>query len=192
LRIWSAACCTGEEPVSILIALAEAGILDRYPVEVVGSDASRAMVERARDGRYGERSFRQLSPELKAKYFEPESSGRWRPLESLTRRIEWHVANLVDPAQVAPYATADVIFCRNVFIYFSDTIIRQVAIGFADRMPDDGYLFLGASESLTRLGVNFELAEMGGGFVYVKPGRRAAVERGARPPGATAAHRTAP
>ena len=167
LRIWSAACCTGEEPISIAIALAEAGLLERRPIEIVASDGSAAMVDRARQGLYGERSFRALPAELRARWFRPEGT-RWRVDPLLHERIRWTTANLVDPAAVAPLAAADVIFCRNVLIYFSDETIRQVARQFADGLHDDGHLFLGASESLTRLATDFELAEVGGAFVYVK------------------------
>ena len=167
LRIWSAACCTGEEPVSIAIALAEAGLLDRHPIEIVGTDGSAAMIERARRGVYGERSFRALPPALHARWFRPEGAG-WCVDPHVHGRIRWATANLVDPEAVAPLATADVIFCRNVLIYFSDETIGRVAGHFAAGLPSDGYLFLGASESLSRLATDFELAEIAGAFVYVK------------------------
>jgi chemotaxis protein methyltransferase CheR len=167
LRIWSAACCTGEEPISIAIALAEAGILFNRPIEIVASDASQAMVERARTGLYGDRSFRALPSELRDRWFRPEGA-RWRVDPRLHGRIRWTTANLVEPADVRPLATADVIFCRNVLIYFSDETIAHVARLFAEGLPEDGHLFLGASESLTRLATEFELAEVAGAFVYVK------------------------
>ena len=177
LRIWSAACCTGEEPISIAIALAEAGILDRRPVEIVASDGSAAMVERARQGLYGERSFRSLPPALRERYFRPEG-GRWRVDPLLHRRIRWTTANLVDPEAVAPLAVTDVIFCRNVLIYFSDETITRVARHFAEGLHEDGHLFLGASESLSRLTTEFELSEVGDAFVYVKgAGARATKDR---------------
>jgi len=69
---------------------------------------------------------------------------------------------------VRPYAAADVVYCRNVFIYFSDETIGRVARALADGMPDEGVLFLGASESLTRLPTDFALTEIGGAFAYVK------------------------
>jgi chemotaxis protein methyltransferase CheR len=84
------------------------------------------------------------------------------------QRIRWTVANLVDPVDVAPLAAADVIFCRNVLIYFADETIRHVARLFAAGLHDDGVLFLGASESLTRLAAEFELTEVDGAFAYVK------------------------
>lgn len=177
LRIWSAACCTGEEPISIAIALAEAGLLYRRPIEIVASDASATLVERARRGRYGERSFRNLPPQLRARYFETEGAA-WRVDPRLHGQIRWTTANLVEPAAVRPLAAAaDVIFCRNVFIYFSDETIGRVARLFAEGLAGDGYLFLGASESLTRLATDFELDEVGGAFVYVK-GVRGRAARG--------------
>ena len=191
LRIWCAAACTGEEPVSIAIALAEAGLLDAYPVEIVATDGSGAMIERARHGIYGERSFRQLPSGLRAKYFEADGD-RWRPIDRLRRTIRWDVANLVRASEIERFAGADVIFCRNVFIYFSDDAIRNTVRVFCDRMPHEGYVFLGASESLTRLNVDLELAEIGNAFAYVKTGRRPAVERVRPPMDVTVAPHAAP
>jgi chemotaxis protein methyltransferase CheR len=166
-RIWSAACCTGEEPLSIAIALAEAGLLDRHPFQIVASDASAAMLERARQGLYGERAFRALPPELRARYFRGEARG-WRIDPALHGLVQWTTANLVDRDEVAPLAAVDVVFCRNVLIYFADETIAQVARLFADAMPDDAHLCLGASESLTRMSTAFELVEVGGAFMYTK------------------------
>ena len=168
LRIWSAACCTGEEPISIAMALAEAGLLAPGRVQIVGSDASGAMLERARAGVYRERALRQLPASLRDKYLRPEGSDAWRPAECLSNVISWHRANLMNPAEWAPFANADVVFCRNVFIYFADSGIRKVAGNIVERMPEDGHLFLGASESLTRLGLPLDLVELGKSFVYVK------------------------
>ncbi len=176
LRIWSAACCTGEEPISIAIALAETGMLGEMPIEIRATDGSALMISRARQGSYGERSFRQLPPSLKAKYFEADGA-RWRPIERIRNAVVWDVVNLMRPAEVHRYASADVIFCRNVFIYFANEAIRQVVQLFSERMADDGYVFLGAAESLTRLGVDLELVEIGHAFAYVKEGRREIVER---------------
>jgi chemotaxis protein methyltransferase CheR len=175
LRIWSAACCSGEEPLSIAMALAEAGFAS-HPVEIIASDGSPAMLQRARRGSYSERAFRQLPDGLRDKYFRRCADGSWQPDPALSRNIRWTLANLANPSEVAPLAAVDVIFCRNVFIYFSEDAIRSVVKVFSERMPDSGILFLGASEALTRLGVNFELAEIGGSFAYVKGGRRQQAE----------------
>ena len=167
LRIWSAACCTGEEPLSIAMALNEVGAFERGPIEIVASDASRSLLERARSGVYGERSFRNLSDDLRHRYFTPTKNG-WRVDSDLHSRIQWHTANLVDPVQVAPLARANVIFCRNVFIYFSDHTIRRIVRTFSQAMPAPGYMFVGAAESLVRLSTDLTLEEIGSAFVYVK------------------------
>ena len=177
LRIWSAACCTGEEPISIALALDRAGWLERMAIDIRATDASPAMIERARNGWYGERSFRQLPAELKARYFESNGSDRWRARPSLTRSIRYGIANLARRSDIELLAASDVIFCRNVFIYFGDETIKNVIRIFSERMSPDGCVFLGASESLTRLGVDLELAEIGKAFAYVKEGRRRIVEQ---------------
>lgn len=173
LRIWSAACCSGEEPLSIAMALAEAGLLDAYPISIVGSDVSPAMLERAKRALYGPRSFRQLPATLQRKYFVPVGPALWRPIDALQSRVSWQLANLVVGEETQALDTSDVIFCRNVFIYFSDDTIQRVAQRFAERMPHDGHLFLGASESLNRLDVDLELIEVNRTFAYVPPRRSA-------------------
>ncbi|HET9426301.1 MAG TPA: protein-glutamate O-methyltransferase CheR [Gemmatimonadaceae bacterium] len=180
LRIWSAGCCSGEEPLSIAMALDEAGLLEPGAVEIVATDGSGMMLDRARRASYGGRAFRQMPDAVRARYFRPLSDGTWRPIDRLLRAIHYGLVNLADHDEVASQPVADVIFCRNVFIYFSDDAIRRAVHDFEGRLADDGYLFLGAAESLTRLGVSWELAEVDGSFVYVKPGRRAIVEAAAR------------
>jgi chemotaxis protein methyltransferase CheR len=166
LRIWCAACATGEEPLSIAMALNERGWFKNAPIEIYATDASPAAIERARRGVYRERAFRNLPQELREKYF-TEEQGKWRVSPALHARIKWGTANLMNEAEVALYATAKIIFCRNVFIYFSDDAIRKTARKFAESMPKPGYLFIAASESLLRLTTAFQFQEIGGAFVYV-------------------------
>jgi len=168
LRIWSAPCASGEEPLTIAMMLEEEGWFDRVRIEIHGSDASPAAIERARAGRYRERSFRALPPALREKYFRQED-GTWTVAPALQRRVaSWSVVNLLDEAAVAVRAAAPIVFCRNVFIYFSDAGIRNVVEQFARAMPSPAYLCVGASESLLRVTSRFELEELGGAFVYVK------------------------
>lgn len=167
MRIWSAACATGEEPVSIAMALNERGWFDRGRIEILGSDASPSAIEKARRGVYRERSFRSLPPDLRAKYFQ-EDRGSWRLISDLKTKVKWSVANMTDQNNIAELATADVIFSRNVFIYFSPGSIRKVIGLFSRFMPTPGYLFVGSSESLLRVTTDFDFQEIGGAFVYVK------------------------
>jgi chemotaxis protein methyltransferase CheR len=167
LRIWSAACATGEEPLTIAMALAEAGWFDRLSIELYASDASQAAIAAARRGTYRQRAFRNLPPALHAKYF-TETTGGWQIAPELHARVRWAIANITAPAEVASMARAPIIFCRNVFLYFSPDAIRRTVHSFGERMASPGYLFTGVSESLLRLTDRFELREIGGAFVYLK------------------------
>jgi chemotaxis protein methyltransferase CheR len=167
LRIWSAACATGEEPLTIAMALQEAGWFERLPISITASDISPLAIERARGGLYPERSMRNLPLALRARYFAQEPGG-WRIDPALHRRVAWSRANLMDEQAVAALAGASVIFCRNVFIYFSEEAIRSTVRRFFLRMRAPGYLFVGVSESLLRASREFTLQELGGAFVYVK------------------------
>ncbi|MBU4233201.1 MAG: protein-glutamate O-methyltransferase CheR [Desulfobacterales bacterium] len=168
LRIWSAACATGEEPLTIAMALAEAGWLARAPIDIYASDVSPSALAKARRGHYRERSFRSLPPALQNKYF-TEKGGVWQVSPELHRRINYTRVNLMAEAEVGFLATATVIFCRNVFIYFSKTAIQQTVNRFFHRMPSPGYLCLGAAESLLKLDTDFRLEQIGGAFIYLKP-----------------------
>lgn len=171
IRIWSVPCATGEEPLSIAMALTEAGYFDTARIEIHASDASEAALARARGRVYGKRAFRQLSDAMRDKYFTRESTKEeWTVKPELFARVtSWSRVNLVDPAETAALASADVIFCRNVFIYFTPACVREVALRFAQAMPSPGYLCVGAAESLLKAGVGFDLQELGGAYVYVKP-----------------------
>jgi chemotaxis protein methyltransferase CheR len=170
LRIWSAACATGEEPYSLAMALIEAGF-GRHPISIVGSDASRSAIEHAREAVYRERSFRALSPELRAKYFVPAERGESRLLTERLLPVMFRRANVVSAADAAELASAPVIFCRNVFIYFSPESTRRAAQQFARAMPPGGHFFIGASETLLKLTPAFDLHEIGDAFVYVRNGQ---------------------
>ena len=167
LRIWSAACATGEEPLTIAIALNEAGWFERASIEIVASDASSKAIDRAEQGIYRPRALRSLPQHLRDRYFEPKGAD-WRVRSDIHARIKWTIANLIDEEQIAPLAAADFIFCRNVFIYFSENDIRRTVHYFARFIRSPGYLFVGAAESLLRLSTDFTLTEIDDAFVYVK------------------------
>lgn len=167
LRIWSIPCATGEEPLTVAMLLAEAGWFARAPIEVLASDASPAALDRARAGRYTQRSFRNLPAALRDKYF-VRHDGCWSVAAELRQRVSYDSVNLMAEAQVARHADAPVILCRNVFIYFSERSIRRALDVFERLMPSPGYLCVAASESLLRRTAVFELQEIGGAFMYVK------------------------
>ena len=169
VRIWSVPCATGEEPLSIAMALEEDGWFDRLPIEILASDASEAALRKAGTGWYGPRAFRQLPAALREKYFDPVATNTWAVKPALKSRVSlWNRVNVVQPQEVAPLAAADVIFCRNLFIYFHETTVRLVAERFADCMRTPGFLCVGAAESLLRVTSRFDLQDIGGAYVYVR------------------------
>jgi chemotaxis protein methyltransferase CheR len=167
VRIWSAACATGEEPLTIAMRLNESGWFERANIEIYASDASSTALERAQKGSYRERSFRALPANLKQKYF--TSNGKeWHVAPALREKIRWTQANLLETDETALLSSVSVIFCRNVFIYFSPDAMRRVVELFAEKMIPPAFLFVGAAESLLKVTDDFELEEIGNAFVYVK------------------------
>jgi chemotaxis protein methyltransferase CheR len=168
VRIWSVPCATGEEPLTIAIVLQEAGLFARGAIEIHASDASPAAIRKAEAGRFRERAFRNLPPALRDRYFSRDGDA-WVIDPALHRRVtSWSVVNLRCEGEMAPFARAPIIFCRNLFIYFSQQAIERVVAQFGHAMPVPGYLCIGASESLLRIATRFELEQIGGAFVYVK------------------------
>jgi len=171
IRIWSAPCATGEEPLTIAIALEEAGWFNRVPIEIHASDGSAQQIARARAARYRQRSMRALPHALRETYFTADGDA-WVPIPALSGRITtWSVVNLMQSEDVRAFArTSSVVFCRNAFIYFSPQSVKRVVDTLAAAMPDPGYLCVGASESLLNVTTAFRLEELNGAFVYLKRG----------------------
>lgn len=167
IRIWSAACATGEEPLTIAMRLNEDGWFQRADVNIYATDASPAAIARARAGLYSGRSFRTLPENMKSKYFTPEGK-YWRVSPDLQQRVSYGTVNLVEQGSADTYAHVPVIFCRNVFIYFTAGTVRDVVESFARTMQVPGFLFVGAAESLLKATDRFELEEIGNAFVYTK------------------------
>ncbi len=167
VRIWSAACATGEEPLTLAMALTESGWMDRVPVEIHATDASPHAISIAKRGEYRERSFRQTPPDLHEKYFE-RSGKLWKVDPALHSKVRWGVANLMCEADVRRFATVPIIFCRNVFIYFSPAAILSTVERFARAMKDPGYLFVGVAESLMKLTIAFRPVQISGAFLYLR------------------------
>ncbi|WP_434047092.1 MULTISPECIES: CheR family methyltransferase [Sorangium] len=169
-RIWSAACASGEEPLTMAMLLAERGLLDK--VELVASDVSARALARARAGVFGPRSIRSNAPP-------PAFAGRWLQAApdrvtvsaELQRAIDWRRINLLDAAEVASLGPFDVIACRNVLIYFHDNTARWVVNNLSRALAAGGVLLVGVSESLLRLGTALSCEERGGVFIYRKTER---------------------
>ena len=171
IRIASVPCASGEEPLSIAMALDDAGWFSRAAIEIYAGDASEAALRRARAGRYAGRAFRQIPEAMQQKYFRPtESRGEWEISPDIHRRISsWTRTNVVVQDDVRRMGPCDVIFCRNLFIYFTPATVARVVEAFAEIMPSPGYLCVGAAESLLRTASRFDLREIAGAYIYVKP-----------------------
>ena len=136
------------------------------PIEILASDASPAALLKAGAAIYHEHSFRAFSLSLRHKYFSPVAGG-WKLSQRSPNASSLNAPTfLIRPK--SPLARVQVIFCRNVFIYFSPHSIRQAVATIATRMPTGGHLFVGAAESLLRMTADFELQEVAGALAYVR------------------------
>jgi len=115
LRIWSAGCSSGEEPYTIAMLLLSQPWLHSWRVEVVGTDISQRVLHMAREGVYGEASFRSTEPQQKARFF-TEQNGKWRVNDEVRSLVSISHLNLFDSSRIGLLGKMDVIFCRNVII----------------------------------------------------------------------------
>jgi chemotaxis protein methyltransferase CheR len=167
LRLWSAGCATGEEPISLAILLADEQCLDG--VELVATDISRRALERARTGRFSRRSLRALDAAPSAsRWLEPCHDGALRVRDQLLQRITWRRINLLDAGVVGAMGTFDVILCRNVLIYFADATTVSVVERLSAALRPGGVLAVSVTESLLRFGTSLQCEERGGVFFYRK------------------------
>ncbi len=165
-RIWSAACSTGEEPLTLAMLLDEAGLLDR--VELMASDISTRALERARAGRFSRRSLRDPGePRLTRKWIREERDGL-QVDPALTAAISWQRLNLCEPASLPAAESWDFILCRNVLIYFTDETTARVVSALTRALKPGGALLVGVSESLMRFGSSLVCEELDNAFLYRK------------------------
>jgi len=149
IRIWSAGCSTGEEVYTLRIVADEAArAADGREVEIVGTDINTTVIARAREGIYRDRALRLVPPHLFERYFVPLGDGAYQVAAEARARVNFKVHNLfTDPP---PGDRINVIFCRNVMIYFDKPSQAKLVDGvFARAIHPDGYLFIGHSESLS-------------------------------------------
>ncbi len=169
LRIWSAGCSTGEEPYTLAIILLEMiDDLDRWDAKIEATDIDTRALEKARRGVYGPRSVRYVPEEYFKKYFVATEEGfQVRP--EVKRLVRFSHLNLFDDVKMRQMKGFDFIFCRNVLIYFDEQARRKVVEHFYRALLPGGFIFLGHSESLSRITTAFEIKRLGGMIVYQKP-----------------------
>ncbi|MGE0045886.1 MAG: protein-glutamate O-methyltransferase CheR [Hyphomonadaceae bacterium] len=158
LRIWSAACSSGQEPYSIAMQLSETlAHTAGWRWDIVGTDISAPIVERARTGIFTDFEMKRgLSPERKHRHFHPLDATRFQVNESLKRMVQFRLHNLIEPA--AHLGTFDIVFCRNVLIYFDAPTKARALDLIARQLAGDGFLFLGSADSVIGVSDKFEAA----------------------------------
>jgi len=146
LRIWCAAASTGQEPYSLAILLDEAKIAKDWRIDLIATDISSAAIARAAEGRYSQYEVqRGLPAQTLVRYFAQDGE-QWRVSERIRRMVSFRRFNLLD--SYGWLGEMDVVFCRNAFLYFAPLAKRACLRGLADVLADDGYLALGASETM--------------------------------------------
>jgi len=169
IRIWSAGCSSGEEAYSIAITLDELGVFVAYPdatFEIIGTDLNSNALERARQGVYTERAVRNVEGRLLDRYFVRD--GKTYALnDAIKKRVTFEFGNLTQ-TQMPSTGPQDIVFCKNVTIYFRPDVARKLIEGLRDMIAPDGYLLLGHAESLWQMSEGFALVEHDRAFCYRK------------------------
>jgi len=168
IRIWSAGCSSGEEPYTIAMLLEEAGLYTHTVFEIFASDINQSVLAKARRGHYRENAFRATDPAVRERYFAREGDGSWRISDEIRNRVSFGRLNLYDEPRVSLLGHVDIIFCRNVIIYFDEASKKVVVGSFYNRLIEGGYLLLGHSESLISLSTQFKLRHLKNDMVYQK------------------------
>lgn len=167
VRIWSMPCSTGEEAYSIALWLLENwAMVDVYHIEIVGSDIDTRAIRAAMAGRYGTRALSKLPQEIADAYFEPQENGTREIIDDLKESVRFTTCNLADEASVAAMGKFDVIFCRNLLIYFDGDSRKLAARHLHDALNPGGYLCLGHTESMNRISDQFELRRFPDAITY--------------------------
>jgi chemotaxis protein methyltransferase CheR len=168
LRIWSAGCSTGEEPYTIAMLILEMGCFQGWRVEIIGTDISHRVLQHSRKAVYGKSSFRATEGHYIKSYFQEQENGN-KVNDEVRELVTISHLNLFDQNRLALLGRMDVIFCRNVIIYFDQAAKKRTIENFYRMLHDGGYLLLGHSESLMNISTAFALRHLKNDMVYQKP-----------------------
>lgn len=170
IRIWSLPCSTGEEPYSLAIWLLENWHrVEDYEIEIIASDIDTNVLAAARKGMFGGRSVQNLSAEVKRRYFHARGDGQYEIIADLRGSIDFTTVNISSAEEMRRYRDVDVVFCRNLLIYFDDLSRRQAAELMWDSLAPGGFVCLGHSESMSRITSLFTVRKFPDAIVYQKP-----------------------
>ena len=170
IRIWSIPSSTGEEPYTIAIYLLERWKrINEYDVEIMSSDIDTEVLASAQRGIYSPRSVAQLPKPYLEKYFSKTRDGDYAISRDLVSAVEFSRVNLSEAADTRRFREIDIIFCRNLLIYFDDLSRRVAAETFYDALNPGGFVCLGHSESMSRISSLFTVRRFSDAMVYQKP-----------------------
>jgi len=171
-RIWSAACSSGEEPYTLAMVCVECKdtVLRGMTVEIIATDISERVMSLAQVGQYGSYTLRNLSPARLSMHFDKKGDDIFEVKPELKRLVTYKNFNLVDYAGYRSLGMFDVIFCRNVLIYFDDAVKTKVITGFLEQLHPKSYLMVGHSESISAYASGFELVHFSMATGYRKNG----------------------
>jgi chemotaxis protein methyltransferase CheR len=169
VRIWSVPCSTGEEPYSIAFQLLDTWPdVDTYDIEIVASDIDTTVLDQAKRGLYGERAVQHV-PKPTLERYTRRKAGAYEVIPDIRDSIAFARVNLSDPLSTRQFRNFDVVFCRNLLIYFDDASRRDAAQTIYDALNPGGFVCLGHSESMSRISALFELRKFAEAIVYQKP-----------------------
>ena len=171
LRIWSAPCSTGEEPYTLAMLL-----LNRFPnvqnsgwdVEIHGSDISECVLHSARRGEYNDYSIRNVPPPYLDRYFTKNGNGKYNVRPEVRGMVRLSNINLFDNMRVKMFRGMNIVFCRNMLIYFDEAAKKRVIANIYDSLAPGGYLFIGHAESLFNISRAFKLVNINNILIYQK------------------------
>ena len=168
LRILSSPCSTGEEPYSMILHIVEeANIVEKRDIEVVGIDIDSTVIEKAKAAKYTERSVHAIPKNILHKWFDKKTFG-YNLGEDLQGSVDFQVANIFDKSQMRKLGKFDVIFSRNMLIYFDDASRKEVAMTFYDMLNPGGYVLLGHAEYMSRIVSVFNAKKVDNTLIYQK------------------------
>lgn len=170
LKIWSAGCSTGEEPYTIAMLLSTIPEIKKWNIEIIGTDISQKVLQQARRAVYGKSSFRATEECNLQSFFHQQDDG-YKVNDSIREMVTISHLNLFDTHRLAMLGKVDLIFCRNVIIYFDQAAKKRVIESFHSALYDGGYLLLGHSESLMNITTQFSLRHFKNDMVYQRPDR---------------------
>lgn len=168
IRLWSAGCSTGEEPYTLAIIILERlKSLVGWNIEIVANDISEDVLAKARRGEYSGITLRNIKPDILNRYFVKQDD-IYKVKPEIKALVKFSHMNLNDPKRISMVGKMDAVFCRNVMIYFSEEVKRELVRGFFNALNPGGYFYIGHSETLHGISKAFKLVYFKNALVYQK------------------------